>query len=75
MKEKELTVDEATPTLLRVKFEDSDNKSWSEIIAPARTFNTGSKGFHASGKIVNPSSGKVYQVSCSITLVGSKPKQ
>lgn len=71
--QKELTVDTEAPPTLRLKFEDSNAVPWTELIAGNKVFSSGSKGFYATGKIINPKSGKTYQVSCSITLVGSKP--
>jgi hypothetical protein len=71
----EPTKDDKSPTMLRVKFEDTNGTSWMELPAPAKEFSTGSKGFYVSGKITNPESGKTYQVSGSITLIGSKPKK
>ena len=70
----ERTIDDKAPAMLRVKFEDPSGKSWLELPASAKEFSTGSKGFYVSGKITNPESGKTYQVSGSITLIGSKPK-
>jgi len=42
-----------------------------EILAVEKTFSTGSTGYWAGGKVTLE--GKVYQVSASIVLVGSKP--
>ena len=41
------------------------------IIASAREFKTGSKGYYASGKIALPN-GLRAQVSCNIVVIGSK---
>ena len=46
---------------------------WGDIQALPKDFSSGSKGFYANGKLVNPESGARYQVSCSIVLIGSKP--
>lgn len=47
---------------------------WGDIQAMPKDFSSGSTGFYANGKIVNPESGARYQVSCSIVLIGSKPE-
>lgn len=40
----------------------------------AKTFSTGSRGFHAQGKVLN-ANGKKYQANFMLIEVGSKPKK
>lgn len=42
-------------------------------VALEKVFSTGSKGYYIGGKMTNPESGEKYQISCNITLIGSKP--
>ncbi len=42
------------------------------LIARAKTFSTGSRGYHASGKLVL--NGKTYQTNIQLVEVGSKPQ-
>jgi len=42
------------------------------LVANSKSFKTGSTGFYAGDKLVI--GGERYQVSCSIVLIGSKPK-
>jgi hypothetical protein len=65
--------DPKAPKFLEVKITDSDGKVWSTLYAHSKDFSTGSVGFFASDKIVNPESGERYQSSMSFTLIGSKP--
>lgn len=58
---------------VNVLFNAPDGKNLLTEIAAKKAFSTGSKGFHFSGKMVNPETGERYQVSCSIVLIGSKP--
>ena len=67
-------VDEKAPNTLTIEFKDSEGKVWGTFTAEKKEFKTGSRGFYASGKLVNPESGKRYQMSMPITLIGSKPK-
>jgi hypothetical protein len=43
------------------------------IVANPKTFSSGSIGLFANGKLQDEN-GNSYQVTCSITLIGSKPK-
>jgi hypothetical protein len=45
---------------------------WGQIMAPFKEFKTGSTGYYANGKIMDPKSGQRYQVGCNIILIGSK---
>ena len=56
---------------LQVTFTNLVTGKSSDLIANAKHFSTGSKGFWAGGKVeVN---GVRYQVSCNIVEIGSKP--
>jgi len=66
--------DPDAPPMLTLDLKDGDGKVWGTLIAGGKEFKTGSVGFYASGKIVNPASGKTYQVGANIILVGSKGK-
>jgi len=69
-----VVVDEKAPKVLTLEFKDASGKVWGTFTAEAKVFSTGSTGFYANGKLVNPESGMKYQVSTPITLIGSKPK-
>jgi hypothetical protein len=65
--------DEQAPKVIVLKITGPNGESWGELVAAAKEFKTGSVGFYASGKIVNPANPEAtYQVGCNITLVGSK---
>jgi hypothetical protein len=42
------------------------------LIAEAKVFKTGSRGFHGNGKMVDPETGKRYQANCMLIEIGSK---
>lgn len=65
--------DEAAPQFLQVTIKTPDGKEWGTLIASEKLFSTGSIGYYAGEKVVNPASGERYQVGLNITLVGSKP--
>ncbi|MHB9294762.1 hypothetical protein PilKf_00489 [Pillotina sp. SPG140] len=65
--------DTKAPQFLDVTVKDNNGHIWSNISAVPKTFSTGSIGYYASSKVVNPESGERYQVSLMFTLVGSKP--
>jgi hypothetical protein len=66
--------DSKSPASLTVIFSDSNGKEWGRLFAIPREFSTGSVGFNASGKILNPDNPEAkYQVGANITLVNSKP--
>lgn len=67
--------DEQAPPALTIEIKGTDGATWGTILAGAKEFATGSVGFYANGKIVNPKSGKTYQVGANIILVGSKAKK
>jgi hypothetical protein len=64
--------DPKAPKFLEVTIKDSEGRVWSTLYAHAKDFSTGSVGYFASEKIVNPESGERYQSSLSFTLIGSK---
>lgn len=45
---------------------------WGQIMAPYKEFKTGSLGYYANGKVIDPKTGERYQVGCNIILIGSK---
>ena len=65
--------DPKAPKFLEITVKDSEGKEWSKFFAHSKDFSTGSVGFYASEKAVNPDSAERYQVSMSLTLIGSKP--
>jgi hypothetical protein len=65
--------DEAAPKFLTVTIMNENGDVLGNLTAPAKEFKTGSVGFYAGEKMTNPKSGKRYQVSMSVTLIGSKP--
>lgn len=67
-------VDEKAPELLEIIVKDklSGDTLFTEFVKP-KHFSTGSVGYNCSGKMTNPDSGEKYQISCNITLIGSKP--
>jgi hypothetical protein len=65
--------DPKAPKFLELTIKDSDGKVWSTIYAHEKIFSSGSVGYFASDKIVNPESAERYQCSLSFTLIGSKP--
>ncbi len=65
----------AKPKFLRLTATDGKGGSFGELTAEAKDFSTGSTGFYASGKLINPESGAKYQVSANIVLIGSGPEK
>jgi hypothetical protein len=66
--------DDKSPGALTLVFMDANNKEWGRMYATPKEFSTGSVGFNASGKIINPDNPAAkYQVGANITLVNSKP--
>jgi hypothetical protein len=67
--------DNKAPSSLSIIIVDSDGREWSRMYAMPKDFSTGSVGFYATGKIVNPANpGSKYQAGLTFTLVGSKPE-
>ena len=69
-------VDEKAPDLLELVIKDklTGDILFTDFIKP-KHFSTGSVGYNCSGKMTNPDSGEKYQISCNITLIGSKPEK
>jgi len=65
--------DPKAPKFLELTIKDSEGRVWSTLYAHAKDFSTGSVGYFASDKLVNPDSAERYQASMSFTLIGSKP--
>ncbi|MCL2609119.1 MAG: hypothetical protein FWD94_04355 [Treponema sp.] len=66
--------DGKAPGVLTLIFADAQGKEWGRMYASQKEFSTGSVGYNATGKIVNPENPDAkYQVGANITLVGSKP--
>jgi hypothetical protein len=65
--------DPNAPKFLEIVIKDSNGKVWNTVYAQAKEFSTGSVGYYASEKAVNPESGERYQCGLSFTLIGSKP--
>ena len=66
--------DNKVPNALTIIIADGSGNVWGTVYATAKEFSTGSVGFYASGKVVNPSNPECkYQVGTNVILVGSKP--
>lgn len=66
--------DPKAPELLEIVISDKDTgKALLTDVVAQKHFSTGSVGYFYSGKLTNPESGERYQISCNITLIGSKP--
>jgi hypothetical protein len=67
--------DDKAPKYLQVVVIDNEGKEWGRMYAEPKEFSTGSVGFYASGKVLNPLNHEArYQVGITFTLVGSKPE-
>lgn len=65
--------DNKAPGSLSVIIADSEGREWGRMYAVQKDFSTGSVGFYASGKVVNPANPEAkYQAGLTFTLVGSK---
>lgn len=60
------------PPAVLLEVRTPSGEVWGQIMAPFKEFKTGSTGFYANGKIIDPKSGARYQVGCNIILIGSK---
>lgn len=69
--EKEKLVHDGPPAIL-LEVRTPSGEVWGQIMAPAKEFSTGSQGYYANGKIIDPKTGSRYQVGCNIILIGSK---
>lgn len=68
----EKTKDTAAPATLTLEIRGAAGEAWGTLIASAKEFKTGSVGFYATGKVINPKSGAKYQLGANVILVGSK---
>ena len=67
--------DDKAPGSLSIIVVDADGKEWSRMYATPKDFSTGSVGYYATGKVVNPANPEAkYQAGLTFTLVGSKPE-
>ena len=67
--------DAKSPASLQVVVFDNEGREWGRLYATSKGFSTGSAGFYASGKVVNPANPEAkYQAGLTFTLVGSKPE-
>jgi hypothetical protein len=65
--------DHKAPGNLSVIITDSEGREWGRMYATQKDFSTGSVGFYATGKVVNPANPEAkYQAGLTFTLVGSK---
>lgn len=53
------------------RLSDGNGSAYGDLIANAKVFSTGSRGFYANGKLVI--GGKAYQVNVQLVEIGSKP--
>ncbi|MBX9771029.1 MAG: hypothetical protein K2X29_06640 [Candidatus Obscuribacterales bacterium] len=60
------------PAAIILELKTSTGEVWGQITAPAKEFSTGSLGYYANGKVIDPKTGSRYQVGCNIILIGSK---
>jgi hypothetical protein len=65
--------DPKAPKFIEITVKDPEGRAWGAFYAHEKDFSTGSVGFSASEKIINPESGERYQSSLNFTLIGSKP--
>ena len=67
--------DMKAPGSLQLVVADSEGREWGRIYATPKDFSTGSVGFYATGKVVNPANPEArYQAGLTFTLVGSRPE-
>jgi len=68
--------DSKAPGSLQVVVVDSEGREWGRAYATPKEYSTGSVGFYATGKLVNPANPEArYQAGLTFTLVGSKPEK
>lgn len=74
-KPKPAKVDAKAPELLGIIIKNNETGDvFLDEVVPQKHFSTGSVGYFFGGKLTNKESGERYQVSCNITLIGSKPE-
>ena len=67
--------DNKAPGSLSIVIMDLEGREWGRMYATPKVFSTGSVGFYATGKAVNPANPEAkYQAGLTFTLVGSKPE-
>ena len=72
---KPLKQDSDAPEVLEILITDKKTgEVFLKEVIKEKHFSTGSVGYNCSAKMTNPVSAERYQVSCNITLIGSKPK-
>ena len=71
-KEKSTAVAVDGPPAVLLEVRTPSGEVWGQIMAPFKEFKTGSTGYYANGKLIDPKSGARYQVGCNIILIGSK---
>jgi hypothetical protein len=65
--------DDKAPAALQIVVIGDNNQEWGRLYATVKDFSTGSVGFYANGKIINPANPECrYQAGLTFTLVGSK---
>ncbi|MBX9570863.1 MAG: hypothetical protein K2X77_18360 [Candidatus Obscuribacterales bacterium] len=60
------------PPAVLLEVRTPSGEVWGQIMAPYKEFKTGSTGYYANGKIIDPKTGSRFQVGCNIILIGSK---
>lgn len=60
------------PPSLVLELRTPTGEVWGQIVAPMKEFKTGSQGYYANGKIVDPQTGNRFQVGANVILIGSK---
>ncbi|MDR0561578.1 MAG: hypothetical protein LBG73_02700 [Spirochaetaceae bacterium] len=65
--------DEKAPKALQIIIQGDGGKEWGRLYATPKDFSTGSVGFYANGKVINPDNPDCrYQSGLTFTLIGSK---
>jgi hypothetical protein len=65
--------DAKAPKHLTLIVQDDQGRKLKEILMPSKEFSTGSVGYYASDKMINPDNPEAqYQLGLSATLIGSK---
>ncbi|MDR2534630.1 MAG: hypothetical protein LBD29_01190 [Treponema sp.] len=68
--------DDKAPKVLQVILLGENNQEWGRLYATPKEFSTGSVGFYANGKLINPVNPECrYQSALTLTLIGSKDKK
>lgn len=55
------TKDTDAPATLTLEIRGAAGEVWGTILASSKEFKTGSVGFYATGKVINPKSGAKYR--------------